>query len=53
MEIQAQVVTIDGVEYVTRQEAERLLSEADERRRSQMQDQINRLKLQIEKLESY
>ncbi len=44
MEVDAKIVTINGVEYVTRQECERLLSEADNRRRLQMQEENDELR---------
>ena len=43
MQVTANIVVINGTEYITRQEAERLLNEADERRRTQMQEHIDAL----------
>lgn len=52
MEVDAHIVTINGTDYMTRQEAERLLTEeADERRRVHMQAEIDQLRSTIRELE--
>jgi ribosomal protein L13E len=47
MVVTCNVYRICGVDYVKREEAERLLTEADERRRLQMQEIIDRLEQRI------
>jgi len=50
---EAHIVTIHGVEYITRQECERLLEEADNRRRLQAHARITELEQEIEALHDY
>jgi hypothetical protein len=50
MEVEATIYRIWGTEYVKREDAERLLTEADERRRLQMQEEIDRLRRENEAL---
>lgn len=53
MEVEAHIRVIDGTEYVTRRDAERLLTEADNRRRLHMQEEIDSLARQLRDANTY
>lgn len=48
MEVDAPVVVINGVRYITVEDAERLLQEADNRRRLQMQAKVDDLEWELD-----
>ncbi len=53
MEVEARVITVNGTQYIAREDAEQLLTEADNRRRLQMQDEIDTLTRQLREANSY